>query len=272
MVNYTEIKFEGIKPGEVDILIAKLSDFGWIGMEEIDGGLITYADATSINIGELNLLVEELGLSFSKTNIEEKNWNALWESNFEPVIIPGKIHVRAHFHPPLENIEHEILITPKMSFGTGHHATTRMMMKAMLAIDFKAKTTIDFGTGTGILAILAEKLLSSQIEAIDNDSWSVTNVEENIAANNCTKITIQLGTNLDCFGEADVLLANINKSVLLEHVLSIREHLKPNGSLLISGLLAGDYDDIIEKYAPIFGNKHEVFHDSGWIAILFTTN
>lgn len=272
MINYIEIRFEGIKPEEIDILIATLPDLGWIGMEEIQDGLIAYADENSVNIDELNQFAQELGLSFSQTNIEEKNWNAMWESNFEPVIIPGKIHVRAHFHPPLENIEHEILITPKMSFGTGHHATTRMMMKAMLEMNFNNKTVIDFGTGTGILAILAEKLLSSQIEAIDNDSWSVTNVEENIAANNCTKITIQLGTNLDCFGVADVLLANINKSVLLEHVSSIRNHLKPNGALLISGLLAGDYDDIIEKYAPIFGSKHEVFHDNGWIAILFCTN
>jgi ribosomal protein L11 methyltransferase len=269
MINYTEIRFEGIKQDEIEILIAKLPDFGWIGMEEIQDGLIAYADENSVNIGELNQFVQELGLSFSQTNIEEKNWNALWESNFEPVIIPGKIHVRAHFHPSLENFEHEILITPKMSFGTGHHATTRMMMKAMLAMDFNNKTVIDFGTGTGILAILAEKLLSSQVEAIDNDSWSVTNVEENIAANNCSRISIQLGTNLECFGEADILLANINKSVLLEHVSSIRNHLKPNGTLLISGLLAGDYDDIIEKYTPIFGTKHEVFHDSGWIAILY---
>lgn len=272
MINYIEIRFEGIKQAEIDILIAKLPDLGWIGMEEIQDGLIAYADENLVNIEELNLFVQELGMSFSQTNIEEKNWNALWESNFEPVIIPGKIHVRAHFHPPLENIEHEILITPKMSFGTGHHATTRMMMKAMLAMDFKAKRTIDFGTGTGILAILAEKLLSSHIEAIDNDSWSVTNVDENIAANNCSRISIQLGSNLDCLGEADVLLANINKSVLLENISSIRKHLKPNGALLISGLLAGDYDDIIEKYAPIFGNNHEIFHDSGWIAILFTTH
>ena len=269
MINYIEIRFEGIKQAEIEILIATLPDLGWIGMEEIHDGLIAYADENSVNMDELNQVAQELGLSFSQTNIEEKNWNAMWESNFEPVIIPGKIHVRAHFHPHLENIEHEILITPKMSFGTGHHATTRMMMKAMLDMNFNNKTVIDFGTGTGILAILAEKLLSSQVEAIDNDSWSVTNVEENIAANNCTKITIQLGTNLDSLGEADVMLANINKSVLLEHVSSIRKHLKPNGSLLISGLLAVDYDDIIEKYTPIFGTKHEVFHDSGWIAILF---
>ena len=269
MINYTEIRFEGIKNSDIEMLIAKLPDMGWVGMEEIESGLIAYADETLVDMKELLAFTKELGLNFTQNNIEERNWNALWESNFDPVIIPGKIHVRAHFHPQLEGFEHEILITPKMSFGTGHHATTRMMMKAMLDIDFNNKSVIDFGTGTGILAILAEKLDASFIEAIDNDSWSVTNVQENITANNCKNISIELGTNLDGLGMADVLLANINKSVLLEHAASIRNHLNQNGRLLLSGLLAADYDDIMEKYAPIFGNTTAVLHDNGWIALIF---
>ena len=269
MINYTEIRFEGINNNEIEILIAKLTEMGWAGMEEIENGLIAYADETLVDMEELLAFTNTLGINFKKSNIEERNWNALWESNFDPVIIPDKIHVRAHFHPQLGGFEHEILITPKMSFGTGHHATTRMMMKAMLDIDFNNKSVIDFGTGTGILAILAEKLKAKNIEAIDNDSWSFTNVQENIAANACKNISIQLGTNLDSLGKADILLANINKSVLLDHALAIRNHLNDNGKLLLSGLLKADYDDIMKKYSPIFGDTKAVLHDNGWIAMIF---
>ena len=296
---YVQIAFNFDNQDQFELLVAQLSNIGFdgfneeeaatginngVGMSSVLGStaglgagsghcktfiLSTEFEAQNFN-NELDIIIKQYNLTYSKSIVKEENWNAIWESNFEPVRIDDFVGIRAHFHPHFEpEVEYEINITPKMSFGTGHHATTRMMMKAMLEMNFNNKTVIDFGTGTGILAILAEKLLSTQIEAIDNDSWSVTNVEENIAANNCTRISIQLGTNLDCLGEADVMLANINKSVLLEHVSSIRKHLKPNGSLLISGLLAVDYDDIIEKYTPIFGTKHEVFHDSGWIAILF---
>ena len=269
MIKYTEIKFEGISEINKEILIATLPEFGFIGMEETEEGLVSYGDQQLVNMEELRAFTNDNGLVFQEKTIEEENWNALWESNFDPVIIPGKIHVRAHFHPELEGIEHEILITPKMSFGTGHHATTRMMMKCMLDMDFKGKKVIDFGTGTGILAILAEKLDALSIEAIDNDQWSITNVEENILSNQCNKIIISLGVNLDLLGKGDIVLANINKSVLIDHAMSIDAHLTSPGILVLSGLLQADYEDILKVYEPILGSPLHSLEDSGWIALVF---
>lgn len=269
MIKYTEIKFEGISEINKEILIATLPEFGFTGMEETEEGLVSYGDQQLVNMEELRAFANDNGLVFQEKTIDEENWNALWESNFDPVIIPGKIHVRAHFHPKLEGIEHEILITPKMSFGTGHHATTRMMMKCMLDIDFNGKKVIDFGTGTGILAILAEKLNAISIEAIDNDQWSITNVEENIASNLCNNIIISLGVNLDLLGQGDVILANINKSVLIEHAMSIDSHLSSPGILVLSGLLQADYEDILKVYEPILGSPVQSLEDSGWIALVF---
>lgn len=269
MIKYTEIKFEGISDINKEILIATLPEFGFIGMEETDDDLISYGDHQMVNMAELWAFTNDKGLVFQEKIIEEENWNALWESNFEPVIISSQIHVRAHFHPRLEGIEHEILITPKMSFGTGHHATTRMMMKFMLDIDFKEKRVIDFGTGTGILAILAEKLNALHIEAIDNDHWSITNINENIALNYSSKIFITMGVNLDLLGQGDVILANINKSVLIEQVTSINTHLSLPGTLVLSGLLQADYDDILGVYEPFFGRPVQSLEDSGWIALVF---
>lgn len=269
MTKYTEIKFEGISEINKEILIATLPEFGFNGMEETENGLISYGDQQLVNMEELRAFTNNNGLVFQEKTIEEENWNALWESNFDPVVIPGKIHVRAHFHPKLDGIEHEILITPKMSFGTGHHATTRMMMKCMLDMDFSEKSVIDFGTGTGILAILAEKLKAKSIEAIDNDEWSITNVEENITSNQCSKINISLGINLDLLGQGDIILANINKSVLIEHAKSIDSHLNSPGILVLSGLLQADYDDILKVYEPILSSPVLSMEDSGWIALVF---
>ncbi len=134
----------------------------------------------------LNDLTSSLQLSFSKTIIEETNWNQVWESNFDPVIVDDFVAVRAHFHEPIKNVQHEIVITPKMSFGTGHHATTYMMMQQMRELDFAGKNVFDFGTGTGVLAILAEKLGAQKVIAIDNDDWSIENADENVKRNNCT--------------------------------------------------------------------------------------
>src|SRR5205085_7037613 len=137
-----------------------------------------------------------------------------WEKNFERVIIDDFVAIRAPFHKPIQKVTHEIVITPKMSFGTGHHATTFMMIQQMQDVDFKNKKVLDFGTGTGILAILAEKLGATKITAIDNDEWSISNANENIKTNNCRNIQLLLSDSPMLSQKFDVILANINKSVI----------------------------------------------------------
>ena len=269
MVECVEIIFQSLSDQSRDLLIANLPELGFHGMEETEGGLIAYADVNAFNHAEFEQLCIEHALVFNKQIVKQQNWNALWESNFDPVFIPGQVHVRAHFHPPLEGFTHEILITPKMSFGTGHHATTRMMMTAMLDIDFTHQHILDFGTGTGILSILAEKLGAVSIQAIDNDTWSIENVQENLNMNNATCCAVFLGETLNELEEADIILANINKSVLIQHVSSLHQHLRTPGKLLISGLLQEDYDDISHLFTPLFGEPIKRLDDSGWIALLF---
>jgi len=269
MMTYLEIHFNEISPETIDVLVALLPDLGFSGMEETPKGLKAYATEGQVDIPALDALSAELGIQYTNAILEEENWNSSWESNFDPVILPGKIHVRAHFHPPLEGFDHEILITPKMSFGTGHHATTRMMMLGMLELDFKEKEVLDFGTGTGILAILAERLGATSIEAIDNDHWSISNVNENIALNAASNITVSLAENLDEVSTFDMLLANINKHVLLAHAASMAQLLRPDGFLLISGLLAEDQEDIETVFTPLFGKPINLYTDNGWIALAF---
>ena len=134
MMTYLEIHFNEISPETSDVLVALLPDLDFSGMEETPTGLKAYATAGQVDIPALDALCTELGISYTNAVLEEENWNSSWESNFDPVILPGKIHVRAHFHPPLEGFDHEILITPKMSFGTGHHATTRTVSYTHLTL------------------------------------------------------------------------------------------------------------------------------------------
>ena len=166
MITYLEIHFNEISPETSDVLVARLPELGFSGMEETPTGLKAYATAGQVDLSALDAICAEMGINYTNEELKEENWNSSWESNFDPVILPGKIHVRAHFHPTIEGFDHEILITPKMSFGTGHHATTRMMMLGMLELDFMGKEVLDFGTGTGILAILAGRLGASSIDAI----------------------------------------------------------------------------------------------------------
>jgi ribosomal protein L11 methyltransferase len=268
-MNYTQISFEDINPEQVEMLIAILPDFGFHGMEETYGGIKAYATEGLVDFESLKELSSSMNISFSVNLIEEENWNKTWESNFDPVVIPGKIQVRAHFHEPLETVQHQILITPKMSFGTGHHPTTKMMMLAMLELDFKGKNVIDFGTGTGILSILAIQLGAQKVYAIDNDEWSIDNVKENVQLNNASNIDVLKASDLEQIKKSDVIVANINKNVLIDHVQSIYSKANRPGNLVISGLLRTDYEDIMKVYEPVFGSSFKSFEEGDWLAISF---
>jgi ribosomal protein L11 methyltransferase len=247
-------------------LIALLDDYNPSGFEQTDDVLKAYFEEPGFAEQMIKKILE--GYSFNLQLVEEQNWNAVWEQNFQPVLVDDFCGVRAHFHPPFNHVEHEIVITPKMSFGTGHHATTYMMMQQMRHIDFVQKKVFDFGTGTGILAILAEKLGADKIIAIDVDDWSIENTRENAEKNHCTKIEVSL-TSLLPDEKFDVILANINRNVILDYMESLIRLSNREGVILLSGLLAADEKVIVtaaEQYGMHLLNKTE---RAGWISLLF---
>jgi ribosomal protein L11 methyltransferase len=268
MSNYLQIEIEISTPEAADILIAELSDVGFYAFQQEENKLFAY-------IGEKDFDEEKVkaalpgNQNFSKTVIEDKNWNQQWESDFQPVIVNDFVAIRADFHPPVKNVEHDIIITPKMSFGTGHHATTFLMIELMKTIPFEEKSVLDFGTGTGVLAILAEKLGAAKVIAIDNDEWSVNNSLENINANGCKNILVERKEDLSEMTPVDIILANINLNVLSQFSSSMGNILQPGSLLLVSGFLIKDDDRIQTIFDKNNFVKVAALQREGWLAVLF---
>ncbi len=249
MNNYIKIAIALQSPEQAGILVAQLNESGYEGFEEDENKLGIYhlyafIPEEKYNGQELSEILSTHALSFSKQIIEHKNWNEEWEKNFQPVLIGDFCAIRASFHEPVTGVKNEIIITPKMSFGTGHHPTTCLMIEAMEKIDFRGKSVFDFGTGTGVLAILAEKLGASDITAVDIDNWSIENIKENIAENQCSVISVKKADGIHSTKKFDIILANINKNVILPNLGSLRQQLAIGGVLLVSGLLELDFEDI----------------------------
>lgn len=264
-----QINIEVKDEQEREQLIALLSMEEFDAFEENDNELSCFIDSEKYNPSLLENILSGYNLNYTKQIVEEQNWNALWEKNFEPVIIDDFCVVRAHFHQPLTNKKHDIIITPKMSFGTGHHATTYMMIREMSKLDFKGKRVADFGTGTGVLAILAEKLGSEFAWAIDIDDWSIENATENIEKNDCKKIIIEKADIFKPKQTFDIILANINKNVILSNVDFLFTAINANGKILVSGLLKEDESDIVSAFTKK-GLKHSATVERDkWICILF---
>jgi ribosomal protein L11 methyltransferase len=262
-MNHIQLSIEANEEQQ-EILISELSELEAIGFEQTDTHLLAYFEKDNFKSYEVNNLVKEF--TFNITSIPEQNWNAVWESNFEPVVVDDFCAIRADFHQPIKNVQHEIIITPKMSFGTGHHATTYMMIEQMSNIDFTKKRVFDFGTGTGILAILAQKLGAASITAIDNDEWSIENAEENFQKNDVHSITLYRSSAMpkDSF---DIILANINRNVLNEYASALVSILSPKGVLLVSGILKEDERVIVAAFNILQPIK--VQQNKSWISILF---
>jgi ribosomal protein L11 methyltransferase len=268
-MNFLQFDFEPHSKEEAEQLIAMLSDQGFDGFIEEGVTLIAFIAETRFSQRDFEKILEKFSiLAYSKTKIENINWNKKWEEEFEPVVVDNFAGIRAHFHQPLKHVQYEIVITPKMSFGTGHHATTYMMIQLMKNLDFKGKKVMDFGTGTGVLAILAEKMGASAITAIDNDEWSITNAIENCEQNNCTRITLQEADAIPASGQYDIVLANINLNVLLANMPAIASTCSTPGKVLLSGFLNND-EQVIMKAAETEGlRKTTLFRQKDWIAIL----
>jgi ribosomal protein L11 methyltransferase len=253
MNEFIKIEFEFLRDEQKEMLVALLSEMNYEGFEE-DGDLLkAYISSTLYNENDLKNLLSTHQLSCSLSELENKNWNQLWESNFLPVIIDHPfakkpwVGIRAEFHEPLNDVEHQIIITPRMSFGTGHHATTSLMIQMMGELDFKEKTVLDFGTGTGILAIVAERLGARGIMAVDNDFQSIENATENFILNSCKKIQLTQASSAEGNNRYDIIISNIVKTVILGNLGAFTKQLVDGGVLLLSGLLEQDEDTIVKS-------------------------
>lgn len=249
-------------------LIARLSAIDFDAFEEKDNELDAFTDEGKFDAVTLQNILDQYELHFTKTIIEKQNWNAIWESNFEPVVVEDFCVIRAEFHASPSKTSHEIIITPKMSFGTGHHATTYLMINEMRHLDFKEKQVADFGTGTGVLAILAEKLGSKCVWAIDIDDWSIENSKENIEKNGCKNIRVEKADGFNPTQQFDVVLANINKNIIMQNVVNLASGLNEHGKLLLSGLLKDDESVIVTAFKEK-GLDHILTRSrDNWICIL----
>lgn len=256
-----------------EVVLAVLSELGFESFVEREHGLEAYiqeSDWTPDLLDALYPLSENgFDIGWSLLAIPPENWNAVWESDFQPIVIEDKCAVRAHFHDPID-VPYELVITPKMSFGTGHHQTTYMMLNYLLQHPPKGHSLLDMGCGTGVLAILAEKLGAVSINAIDVEPWCYQNTVENIATNGCENITPAEGDRSQIPPkEFNTILANINMNVLLLDIPLYAEQLKEDGSLFLSGFFTQDIP-AIESKANQYGLKLVDFQNKdNWVAAHF---
>jgi len=271
-MTYTELTIE-INADKIstDIIIAQLSEVGFDGFIEEDNKVVAYIASERYNEEILeNCSFFKFAsdyITISTKSIAETNWNQLWESNFEPVIIKNCI-VRAPFHDLPEGIDYDIIIEPKMSFGTGHHETTSSVIEAMLDLDFLHKKVLDMGCGTGVLAILASMRNAFAVDAVDNDTWSYENTLENIKRNNTPDINVFLG-DIHTVNENkyDVILANITRNTLIEFIPFFSQMQTANGILILSGFFNSDVSFII-NFADKNSYSHKnTFVKNNWAAI-----
>ena len=266
-----DFKIQPIFPGN-EILIAELGVVGFESFVENDEGVKAYIqkqEATQ-SIDTIQILQNDtFKISYSIKEIKKQNWNALWEQNFKPIVVDNLCTVRAKFHEtPLT--PYDIIITPKMSFGTGHHETTYMMLELMLKNNFKNQRVLDMGCGTGVLAILAEKLGASKIDAVDIDSWCYENTLENTSHNKCKKIQAYNSDATIIKNKTyDIILANINKNILLNDIPLYVRSLNKNGVLLLSGFYQNDMSDIVEKCKSYSLKFTENVEKKDWVALKF---
>ena len=268
-MKYIQFTLLNVPEAIKELILAQLSLLEINGIEELQGNIHVFFEEEAFPEAICKDLAKQYHLEMEHRVIEEENWNEAWEKNFQPLIIDGFCSVRAYFHPKPEGVLYDIIITPKMSFGTGHHATTELMITMMRQMDFKDQKVFDYGTGTGILAILAEKLGAASVFAIDIDHWSVENAAENFEFNEAKNISLAQGTIDVVEDHYDVILANINRIVLVESMTQLHHLLIPNGHLLLSGIMLED-KEIIEQSALDNGfTLLKTSNKRNWMTMLF---
>ncbi|MFN0082664.1 MAG: 50S ribosomal protein L11 methyltransferase [Ferruginibacter sp.] len=273
-MEYTAITFENIEKSQSELFVALLADIGFEGFEEESKSLKAFIKSTELDELLFNKVIDINNFKYSKSIIKQQNWNEKWEADFEPVKVFHPTtnipfaYIRANFHKVDPAFLYDISVTPKMSFGTGHHATTHLMVAHMSEIDFKNKSVIDFGTGTGVLAILAEKMGAEKILAIDNDEWSITNAKENIEVNKCTGINILQAETIPEGKKADIILANINLNIIKANIDAIKNAASFGTVFLFSGIMLHDEEKIIETLKGLEIIIKHVFKKENWLSIL----
>jgi len=269
-MDYTRYRIK-TDPTTAEVLLAFLSELPFDSFEETPEGLDAYLandakeDAIATDLKELQT---SYAFDFQVEKITPRNWNAEWEANFQPVQVGKFCGVRADFHPPMPEVRHELVINPKMAFGTGHHETTYMMIQMMRELSLEGAKVLDYGCGTGILAILAAKLGASAIDAVDIEAEAYQNTLENAQINNVHNIQAIHGTLPNVLdSEYDIILANINRNVILDSFSTLHQKLKRNGVLLISGILHKDMDAIQHTIREYHCTLDEKLERGGWMAL-----
>jgi len=273
-MDYIEVCIHGIMGEAAGILAAELSERGFESFMEEEECIKAYIPSDVFREVQAEDFLAEVSVSlkfgYELVNIPEENWNAIWESDYKTVRIGGRCMIRAPFHAPVPGVEFDLVIEPKMSFGTAHHETTRLMIETLLETDLQGRKVLDMGCGTGILAILAGKMGALQVTAVDNDEWAFRNANENIYRNNSGSIHVIHGDVSSLPDRKyDVILANINRNILLRDMQNYADHLSRHGLIVMSGFYSADSGMIFEK-ASQFGLKNTGFRElNDWVAATF---
>lgn len=257
-----------------EIALVQLADQGYESFVETETGIVAYAQVTAVDVLQPlkgTFLAEDqtdVVITFQTKIIPQQNWNATWEADFQPVVVEDYLTILAPFHDKTNRTGMLVEILPKMSFGTGHHQTTWMMSKALFEMGKMPKKVLDMGTGTGVLAIIAEKLGAEKILAVDIEDWSVENTIENAERNDCHAITAACG-DIDVIEaqQFDLILANINKNVLKAHIPTYRQLLDENGALFLSGFFDSDVEELVDFCSQHGLTKRRVLNKDNWAAI-----
>lgn len=283
-MNYIEYNINVPNAEVGEIVVAELAELGFDSFSDyLPDGFMSGAgsvkcyipaavEAEGTNHTRIQNFLYDEGYPYERQEIEQQNWNAEWESHFEPIdILGGHCYIRAPFHPAKAGVKHEIVIMPKMSFGTGHHATTYLMAEQMLAMDFSGASVLDMGSGTGILAILAAQRGAVVVDAVDIDEWAYENCLENIQTNGVQTVVCPiLGDVSTIKGKVyDYILANINRNILLTDMEQYAASLRKGGLLLVSGILDLDADAVIGHAAKLGLVQTATNHRDGWAQVTF---
>ncbi|NMH86584.1 50S ribosomal protein L11 methyltransferase [Flavivirga algicola] len=267
-----EFKVKPMQPG-VEILVAELGYSGFESFVETETGVTAYIQKVDWNESILDdvriLNSDEFEINFTFNEIEQTNWNQEWEKNFNPIVVDNVCAVRAPFHEK-SNTTFDIVIEPKMSFGTGHHETTHMMIQHILKNDFINKSVLDMGCGTGVLAILAEMKGAKPVDAVDYDNWCYLNSIENVDRNNCKHITVIEGdASVLKNKKYDIIIANINRNILLKDMATYVSCLNENGALFLSGFYNDDIPIIKAECEKHLLNFKEKLERNNWVSLKF---
>lgn len=261
-----------IESNSVDpqIIIALLSELGFHGFEEESTQVLAYTQENNLEQPVLDLAARIGFTLIDVVEIEDKNWNEVWESSFDPILFHDKVYVRAAFHPALNRDDVlEIVITPEMAFGTGHHPTTAMMIETILKLDLAGKDLFDFGAGTAILAILAKKCGAHTVAGVEIEHRAVESAQANILLNHCPDISIAQGDSMPTIAPTDVILANVNRRVILETLSAFSLGLKPTGILVVSGILDLDQDLVVQTALENELQLIDKLQQGDWLCLTF---